>query len=371
MNNSTISILTNNTRKIFEQDPLLKESQKLTECYIKIFIEILGSNGIFTCEKTTDKKNHIFQVGQKVHLLPHKIYFLKNGPIILIPHVEQAIITRRKDKSSPYKEYKIRIGINVHTASRVVIKRRLNENEMIISEKISKDSYSSLVSIVGVHRPKNKIIESFYSMDLFEFIYEKKIVLSEENLLNAAASLIEGLYILHRKYKIDHQDIKPENIFVEESPNQEEYYFCLGDFDLSTCRSKIYPNFKGSIDFAPPEYFKERNADKKDIFSLGLSLLELLTESEITLNLPIDSMQKNQTFGSLFIGVETTEAYETAVKNAEKLLSQNIKGLKKKYAGRVKTLQLISIIEQMIDLDYQKRPSSLRVLNLIKELNKD
>lgn len=109
--------------------------------------------------------------------------------------------------------------------------------------------------------------------------------LTDLELISVIRDLCEGLQYLHRN-GIIHQDIKPANILID-----KHGHYLLSDFGISS-RSKTrlsksvnMANVSSSAmteAYAPPEKFspkfEDRQPDAKgDIFSLGISLYELIT----------------------------------------------------------------------------------------------
>ncbi len=116
--------------------------------------------------------------------------------------------------------------------------------------------------------------------------------LTELEAMAIIRDLSEGLKFLHQN-GIIHQDIKPANVLIDESGR-----YVLSDFGISSkSKTKLSKsvniakqNTSMTEDYAPPEKFSskavDRMPDKKgDIFSLGISLYELITG-----NLPFDNL---------------------------------------------------------------------------------
>ena len=84
-----------------------------------------------------------------------------------------------------------------------------------------------------------------------------------------------------------HLDIKPQNFFIG-----EKGVLKLGDFNLSRKRSKFDDDlFEGDSTYMAPEILeatKIKNLDERcDIFSLGLSIIEILFRIELPQNGPL------------------------------------------------------------------------------------
>ena len=96
--------------------------------------------------------------------------------------------------------------------------------------------------------------------------------LSESALRDIMACCLMGLTYLHAK-KIIHRDIKPDNLFLS-----EQGVIKVGDFGLAaqlnssgSRRSVVC----GTSLYMAPEVFQERTCLSSDIWSLGISAIEL------------------------------------------------------------------------------------------------
>lgn len=111
--------------------------------------------------------------------------------------------------------------------------------------------------------------------------------MNDDEVLAAMKDIVEGLKYLHEN-DIVHQDIKPANILVDS--NGTSVHYVLSDFGISSktktklSRSVNQKNIGTSMTeaYAPPEKFSPKKVDrlpdrKGDIFSLGISIYELVT----------------------------------------------------------------------------------------------
>jgi serine/threonine protein kinase len=124
------------------------------------------------------------------------------------------------------------------------------------------------------------------------------------------SQLILAVRQIHRS-RLVHLDLKPENIFVEESPNLQVK---VGDFGLA-CQLKQLGVRRGKCigtpGYAAPEAFDGGGAltDKADIYCCGMVLLELLVQFET-------SMEKTAVFEAVRNGRQMPAALDKMPKAA-------------------------------------------------------
>lgn len=101
-------------------------------------------------------------------------------------------------------------------------------------------------------------------------------VLSEQEIAQILAQVGDGLAYLHSK-DIVHQDIKPDNILIDNDNN-----YLLTDFGISsrmrsTLRKATTMSGALTVAYAPPERFDQnpQNTTAGDVFSMGVMLYEL------------------------------------------------------------------------------------------------
>lgn len=91
--------------------------------------------------------------------------------------------------------------------------------------------------------------------------------------------VVQGLASIHAKNGF-HRDIKPDNILISKDVNGK-LIFKLSDIGLARTEdtlSTFTANPMGTYAYLPPEVLKgEPYSDKADIYSLGITIIELLT----------------------------------------------------------------------------------------------
>ncbi|KAI7863792.1 kinase-like domain-containing protein [Spinellus fusiger] len=116
---------------------------------------------------------------------------------------------------------------------------------------------------------------------IFTLMWHSDSSLPECIILKIAKNCLEGLEYLHSK-KIIHRDIKCENILMDEKGNVK-----LADFGLSTPIRKTTRGQMGTLRWMAPELLGGQLYDAKvDIWSLGISILEMIDKSPPYYDLP-------------------------------------------------------------------------------------
>jgi len=175
--------------------------------------------------------------------------------------------------------------------------RGKNSNRKVVKITKNRQSLKREYEMLQVYAPD--LIKGYGSSDGIEFLilhkYEKKdlakyitelrdkkhkeITLTfeeQEKIIYLMAQLIDLLVDLEKK-EINHQDIKPENIFVEADGKLK-----IGDFGLACKKSDKNPLARtpmGSPIYAEPAYFDNNfgvRSDGCDVHAMGLILCQLL-----------------------------------------------------------------------------------------------
>ncbi len=208
----------------------------------------------------------------------------------------------------------------IDTSSLVLYLEKNYSSEMLpILESLQKHSLSNVPKIINYKQKKlsTGIIsyEQYIEGKSLRELIEDCVYITAENLELYTRSLLETLNKLH-SLNILHKDIKPENIII----NEDRIY--LIDFDISRQydeRKDNDTNLLGTKGYASPEQFGfAQTTNKSDIYSLGITLKELV---EISI---LDQSTYN------------------------------------KY---------IQLIEQMIQIDSSKRPDAKQLLEILENFN--
>ena len=88
--------------------------------------------------------------------------------------------------------------------------------------------------------------------------------------------ILKGLKYLHEyKPPIIHRDIKCDNIFINKNTGEVK----IGDLGLSIILkdTEYADQFCGTIEYCSPEVYQKKYGVKSDIYSLGMSIIEMIT----------------------------------------------------------------------------------------------
>ena len=187
------------------------------------------------------------------------------------------------------------------------------------------------------------IMEFMNNGDISGFINAHKKFkkpVKEEEVWNILLQSMNALAYIHQK-NIIHRDIKPANLFMT-----NDKIIKLGDFGVSSKMESLKTSLKQTISFGStvvgtplymsPEMISNKPYDKKtDIFSMGCTFYEICFFS-----LPYTSIPSNDNIQ--FIKIEKKE--------------------NKNYYSK----QLLEILDNMVELDQEKRKSSEEIRELVR-----
>lgn len=167
---------------------------------------------------------------------------------------------------------------------------------------------------------KSIVMKMYTCGDFAQLIFGSNKAISIPNWTPASViplvlDLANALMFLHTK-EISHNDIKPENVFIEKRPDRPR--LVLGDFSFSVVRAKIKRGVKQfmfstldgmSVEFAAPEIFKTlRGAmtydqfiacplHARDVYAFGVMVWQVISRRT-----PWQGLNQNQIINEVLSG---------------------------------------------------------------------
>ncbi len=163
-----------------------------------------------------------------------------------------------------------------------VLKQEFSENANFVSKfRIEAQAAAGLMhpNIVNVYDVGEENGIYYIVMELVEGItlkkyIEKKARLSYKEAVSIAIQVSMGIEAAHNNHII-HRDIKPQNIIISKDGKVK-----VTDFGIAKAATSntITSNVMGSVHYTSPEQARGGYSDEKsDIYSLGISMFEMLT----------------------------------------------------------------------------------------------
>ena len=192
-----------------------------------------------------------------------------------------------------------------------VLKQEFSENENFVSKfRIEAQAAASLMhpNIVNVYDVGAENDIYYIVMELVEGITLKKYIerkarLSYKEAVSIAIQVSMGIEAAHNNHII-HRDIKPQNIIISREGKVK-----VTDFGIAKAATSntITSNVMGSVHYTSPEQARGGYSDEKsDIYSLGITLFEMLTgrvpfNGETTVAIAIKHIQEEMTSPKEFV----------------------------------------------------------------------
>ena len=192
-----------------------------------------------------------------------------------------------------------------------VLKQEFSENENFVSKfRIEAQAAASLMhpNIVNVDDVGAENDIYYIVMELVEGITLKKYIerkarLSYKEAVSIAIQVSMGIEAAHNNHII-HRDIKPQNIIISREGKVK-----VTDFGIAKAATSntITSNVMGSVHYTSPEQARGGYSDEKsDIYSLGITLFEMLTgrvpfNGETTVAIAIKHIQEEMTSPKEFV----------------------------------------------------------------------
>lgn len=183
-----------------------------------------------------------------------------------------------------------------------VLKQEFAENANFVSKfKIEAQAAAGLMhpNVVNVYDVGEENDINYIVMELVEGItlkkyIEKKARLSVKESVTIAIQIALGIEAAHNNHII-HRDIKPQNVIISKEGKVK-----VTDFGIAKAATSntITSNVMGSVHYTSPEQARGGYSDEKsDIYSLGISLFEMLTgrvpfNGETTVAIAIKQIQE-------------------------------------------------------------------------------
>ena len=240
-------------------------NSKFDEDYIIIKTLSEGENGnVYLCMKIQDNKTYVVKMSTS---FTRKIDFL---------NLEQIIRDISKNSENIYYLY-------IHKYNDFWIEETIQNDDKnqknfvkkkiiyMVSNYCSNGNLVEFINKIKESNKENKNINDMLNSDFYwDIIFQMMI----------------SLDFLHKLGYI-HLDIKPTNYLVDEGGVLQ-----LTDFSLSVKENEVDKllslyEYEGDSKYISPEMFQKQNkiiSKKTDIFSLGLSIYELLSDNELPLN---------------------------------------------------------------------------------------
>lgn len=163
-----------------------------------------------------------------------------------------------------------------------VLKQEFGENENFVSKfRVEAQAAAGLMhpNIVNVYDVGEENSIHYIVMELVEGItlkkyIEKKARLTYKEAVSIAIQVSMGIEAAHNNHII-HRDIKPQNIIISKDGKVK-----VTDFGIAKAATSntITSNVMGSVHYTSPEQARGGYSDEKsDIYSLGITLFEMLT----------------------------------------------------------------------------------------------
>ena len=163
-----------------------------------------------------------------------------------------------------------------------VLKQEFSENKNFVSKfRVEAQAAAGLMhpNIVNVYDVGEEEGIHYIVMELVEGItlkkyIEKKVMLTTKEAISIAIQVAMGIEAAHNNHII-HRDIKPQNIMISKDGKVK-----VTDFGIAKAvtSNTITSNVMGSVHYTSPEQARGGYSDEKsDIYSLGITLFEMLT----------------------------------------------------------------------------------------------
>lgn len=262
------------------------------------------------------------------------------------------------------------------------IEKEVDLNKKLSSLKNSKEYFVQCYGEIifaeyeeGQEESEQKLGLLFEKADgtLTKYLAKRPVLLFEE-FLHIFQCINDGLLILQQNFQCSHLDIKPGNIVFQKPSNPEDFpKFKLIDYGETLFIKSINTLAKGISVVGTPHYFSPEinhaffngtdtnaiNTYKSDAYSLGLVLIETFGHKKI-------KFPKNS-IGERF-DEKTTDPMKIEIGPYDYILRDLIEEMREKYKENEFINDLIELIGDMVNYNYNKRPSFVEIALRIRKV---
>ena len=160
---------------------------------------------------------------------------------------------------------------------------KLFEREVQTLKHLSHPAIPKYLDSFEVERTAGKalaLVQTYIDAPSLQTELDQGRTFSETEVQQMAADLLEILVFLHgRQPSILHRDLKPSNILLQESPEHPPGRVYLVDFGAvqTTVQPGSTLTVVGTYGYMPPEQFGGRTRPASDLYSLGATLIQIVT----------------------------------------------------------------------------------------------
>ena len=218
-----------------------------------------------------------------------------------------------------------------------VLKQEFGENTSFVQKfRVEAQAAAGLMhaNIVNVYDVGEESGIHYIVMELVEGItlknyIEKKSRLSVKEAVSIAIQVSMGIEAAHNN-KIIHRDIKPQNIIISKEGRVK-----VTDFGIAKAATSntLTSNVMGSVHYTSPEQARGGYSDaKSDIYSLGVTLFEMLTgkvpfNGETTVSIAIKHIQEEMPSPKQFVSDIPVSVEKIVLKCCQKMPDKRYKSM--------------------------------------------
>jgi serine/threonine-protein kinase len=230
-------------------------------------------------ERSNPKAQFLFNAGSTSYELIRSLGARCNGEVLLARRCYgnapggPVLIKRLQDPGNPYErarleeELKLLLRLSHPVIAQVYLVRTLLGAPIVVMEHVEGTTLETLINCAAMRgRPFSEAFAAYVVAEVAEALHHAHTLVDERG---------QPLGVIHR-------DVSPRNIVVGHNGRVK-----LTDFATAWSRQEGRlvtegPVVRGDIAYASPEYLLRRPLDaRSDLYSLGVVLLELLTDKHL------------------------------------------------------------------------------------------